>query len=1202
MLTWQCINLSDNKKELIMKLHPLVLALGLIPLVGCNDPNGVNNSGSDPDKQVTYSVRAVDGYLSNALVWLDKNGNFQLDEDEPSARSGDGGVADIVFAGVKNPGQYPIVVQAIAGQTIDIGDDVDNPVDNGPINTSYMMSAPAGEKVITPLSTLVHVILEQKMANEASGGSELTDEEIEVLKIEAVGSVAELLGISNSDVLGDFIEEGNDAVAYAAENVVAAQILPETPEEMNQVVEEAKLDDPDDTKTNSKFLANAEAATDEIKTAVESAGDNADFSAIAPVFSESDDTTDADGDGVPNHLDAFDDDKDEWVDTDDDNIGNNADPDDDGDEVNDVDDAFPLDKTETVDTDNDGTGNNADLDDDGDGVNDVDDAFSLDKNETVDTDGDEIGNNADLDDDGDGVNDEDDAFSLDKNETVDTDGDEIGNNADLDDDGDGVNDEDDAFSLDKNETVDTDGDEIGNNADLDDDADGLSDISEAEKGTNPLLSDTDNDSVNDYQDAFPTDPTETLDSDGDNVGDNADPFDDDPTEWADSDDDGIGDNQDADTIPASGKNAADFLADNNNFSLFEFDDDELYYEKLNWSSADNSLTSDDYYYDENLNVFIYEGDEEGGYESFILSAEGVWLKDDGTETEKLIPQSDGSLLSQIIESGEESTGIGKELLLENRNIYQSLLGKGVIDETFNIDKDAIFSAGSTALEATWVVTPGNNEYTLFNWNCHDDSLPSTQLGFTNCNTLYQFRSFSPGTDHNDGPALTLESLVVPSAGESGVSFDFLGFSALMGDVSTQLYANNTGAFYNLNWDEPFDYHRLSTNLTWSEKDVGGQTLYVLNTSEPQYAEQIDNSFFVELEDYVRMGRIEGIDEETETNLLFNQAAEQDILDAIGTSTLPDSLATTSGDQYNYSANSTPVTSVPQAYLDAIETNNTRPLPASMFNDQYRLIRLNSEGEPRAYDFHSDGTWTYYKRGIQRGTHNYKVDPENPQVLLLDKGGNTPEFTQEFAAYAVTDFAADKALNVLIYEQFPGEADDPDYPDPNLYYAEHWASIMYAYSEGKVKLCEMLDSGWDDGTDLPITPRTSAEFEQTVEECQSWWGDQRPMFTLDMLGNKKLVMGHDEYIQFPETTDQPAVWHDEDDATEGINWLIDDKGRLQLSLNNDSLQVSVTWVISDTDGVTFSAKIYEKNTNFTNFSGDQGEIWSELFRLENSIPE
>ena len=42
--------------------------------------------------------------------------------------------------------------------------------------------------------------------------------------------------------------------------------------------------------------------------------------------------------------------------------------DDDGDSVLDVDDEFPLDATEYVDTDNDGVGDNADVDDDGDGV------------------------------------------------------------------------------------------------------------------------------------------------------------------------------------------------------------------------------------------------------------------------------------------------------------------------------------------------------------------------------------------------------------------------------------------------------------------------------------------------------------------------------------------------------------------------------------------------------------------------------------------------------------------------------------------------------------------------------------------------------------------------------------------------------------------------------------------------------------------
>ena len=127
-------------------------------------------------------------------------------------------------------------------------------------------------------------------------------------------------------------------------------------------------------------------------------------------------TTDADGDGVDDAMDAFPNDPAETVDTDGDGIGDNADPDDDGDGVDDVDDAFPLDAAESLDTDGDGVGDNAD-------------AFPEDATETVDTDGDGVGNNADLDDDGDGVNDLEDAFPLDPTETVDSDGDGVGDNA-----------------------------------------------------------------------------------------------------------------------------------------------------------------------------------------------------------------------------------------------------------------------------------------------------------------------------------------------------------------------------------------------------------------------------------------------------------------------------------------------------------------------------------------------------------------------------------------------------------------------------------------------------------------------------------------------------------------------------------------------------------------------------------------------------
>ena len=277
---------------------------------------------------------------------------------------------------------------------------------------------------------------------------------------------------------------------------------------------------------------------------------------------------DCDGDGYIDGKDDFPADPAEWVDTDGDGAGNNADMDDDNDGVADVDDAYPLDPNRwdlDVDTDGDGIGDSldncpavanagqADLDGDGagdacdddidgDGVLNADDAFPYDAARDTDTDGDgladvayvlgtnnqrvdndgdgnpDIDPNAlsDTDDDGDGVADVDDAFPLDPSESVDTDGDGIGNNADTDDDNDGVLDVDDAFPLDPSESVDTDGDGTGNNADLDDDNDGVLDV----------------------DDAFPLDPNESVDTDGDGIGNNA-----------DTDDDGDGVADDVDNCP-----------------------------------------------------------------------------------------------------------------------------------------------------------------------------------------------------------------------------------------------------------------------------------------------------------------------------------------------------------------------------------------------------------------------------------------------------------------------------------------------------------------------------------------------------------------------------------------------------------------------------------------------------------------------------
>lgn len=84
----------------------------------------------------------------------------------------------------------------------------------------------------------------------------------------------------------------------------------------------------------------------------------------------------------------FIDDDTEWLDTDGDHIGNNADPDDDNDTVPDLKDMFPLIRTEWADADKDGLGDNADPDDDNDGLTDTREATCGTNPHNPDTDGD----------------------------------------------------------------------------------------------------------------------------------------------------------------------------------------------------------------------------------------------------------------------------------------------------------------------------------------------------------------------------------------------------------------------------------------------------------------------------------------------------------------------------------------------------------------------------------------------------------------------------------------------------------------------------------------------------------------------------------------------------------------------------------------------------------------------------------------------
>ena len=242
-------------------------------------------------------------------------------------------------------------------------------------------------------------------------------------------------------------------------------------------------------------------------------------------------------------------------DNDNDGIPDSLDSDDDNDGVRDSADVFPKDSTESIDTDADGTGNNADTDDDGDGVLDGNDAFPLiNIDGRTDTDGDGLPNDcdaacqtagmtADTDDDGDGVLDGNDAFPLiSLGGLTDTDGDGLPNDcdaacqtagmtADTDDDGDGVLDGNDAFPL------------ISLGGLTDTDGDGLPNDCDAACQTAGMTADTDDDGdgVLDGNDAFPLISLGGLtDTDGDGLPNDCDAACQAAGMTADTDDDGDG--------------------------------------------------------------------------------------------------------------------------------------------------------------------------------------------------------------------------------------------------------------------------------------------------------------------------------------------------------------------------------------------------------------------------------------------------------------------------------------------------------------------------------------------------------------------------------------------------------------------------------------------------------------------------------------
>ena len=179
-----------------------VLSVGLI--AGCGS-NGTSSS-STPTTSITGKV--ADGYLVNATVFMDKNGNYQLDPGEPFAMT-DANGAYTLKVDPADMGKYPIVALATKGVTMDS----DNP--NSTVASSYVLSMPkdsvsgtVNSNFISPMSSELRELME-------TGKYTTVDQ--------AMTDMRTQLGIKDTsmNLLQDYMAQNNVGLHTAAQNIAA---------------------------------------------------------------------------------------------------------------------------------------------------------------------------------------------------------------------------------------------------------------------------------------------------------------------------------------------------------------------------------------------------------------------------------------------------------------------------------------------------------------------------------------------------------------------------------------------------------------------------------------------------------------------------------------------------------------------------------------------------------------------------------------------------------------------------------------------------------------------------------------------------------------------------------------------------------------------------------------------------------------------
>jgi hypothetical protein len=157
----------------------LILISTILIFVGCSsDGSDATAATTDSTTSTTtdstsdISGKAADGYLAGATVFLDKNGNKELDGDEPSTTTDSTGAYKLKVSQT-DLNQYPIVVK-VDENTVDLDT-------NNPVGGTYTLESPIGnEGFISPLTDFI----QQQLALNPG----MSKKDLETLIFNAMGS------------------------------------------------------------------------------------------------------------------------------------------------------------------------------------------------------------------------------------------------------------------------------------------------------------------------------------------------------------------------------------------------------------------------------------------------------------------------------------------------------------------------------------------------------------------------------------------------------------------------------------------------------------------------------------------------------------------------------------------------------------------------------------------------------------------------------------------------------------------------------------------------------------------------------------------------------------------------------------------------------------------------------------------------------